>query len=593
MKNQTQNHRTKNLKNKLFTGAVTLSAVLAVGTGQAFAQDASEASAPQSVMMVLDGSGSMWGQIDGVAKIEIARDVIGGLLDDWDPAVQLGVIAYGHREKGACNDIEMLVNVGPVDSAAVMAKINAINPKGKTPISASVRKAAESLKYTEEKATVILISDGLETCSADPCALADELEANGVDFTTHVIGFDIKDEEKAGLVCLAERTGGRYMSAQNAQELTTALAETVEIVATAETLVPVDEPEPVAQGPQGVRFSAKLCETCEIVEDNMFWWINESKQDLEGNRKEVARNGRAKDLEELPAGDYQIVARYGDAYANQMITIEPGKLTELVMVMNAGHFRVNAAATVGGQILSDNMFYWVMETATNLEGQRKEVSRSGLDKELFRLPAGDYLVRARHGDAYAEHQITVSPGGLTDHTFDMNVGYLRVDAAMSEGGPQIAKDMFYWVLASNTDLEGNRREVSRSGANKDIFRLPAGDYLLRSRHGVAITDTAVTVTAGGLLDKTIIQNSGRVKLSVVQTVGAPALSDGVFWWVYQPTGNLEGSEREISRDGRAEPIFTLPAGEFTLAVRYGGKVTRTKLVVKPGDEKKIEVVLNP
>jgi Ca-activated chloride channel homolog len=582
----------KNLAKQLFTSAFALSAVFAAASGQAFAQEAPQAPASQSVMMVLDGSGSMWGQIEGVSKIEIARGVIGGLLDDWDPAIELGVIAYGHREKGACDDIETLVNIGPVDKDAVMAKVNAINPKGKTPISASVRKAAESLKYTEEKATVILISDGLETCSVDPCALAAELEANGVDFTTHVIGFDIKDEDKAGLVCLAERTGGRYMSAQNAQELTTALAQTVEIV-TAETLIPVEEPEPVNEGPQGVRFSAKLCDSCDIVEDNMFWWINEAQQNLEGNRKEVARNGSATDIQELPAGDYQVVARYGDAYASQMITIEPGKLTDLVMNMNAGHFRVNAAATVGGQILSDNMFYWVMETATNLEGQRKEVSRSGADKELFRLPAGDYVVRARHGDAYAEAEITVSPGQLTDYTFDMNVGYLRIDAVMSEGGAPIQKDMFYWVLEPNTDLEGNRKEVSRSGANKEIFRLPAGDYLLRSRHGTSYKDTPVSITAGGLLDQTIIQNSARVKLSAVQTPGGAALTEGVFWWVYQPTGDLEGSETEIDRNGSAEPILTLPAGEFVLAVRYGGQITRTKLSLNAGDEKRVDVVLNP
>ena len=62
---------------------------------------------------------------------------------------------------------------------------------GKTPLTDAVKQAAEALKYTEDKATVILITDGLETCSADPCALAKELEQSGVDFTTHVVGFDV------------------------------------------------------------------------------------------------------------------------------------------------------------------------------------------------------------------------------------------------------------------------------------------------------------------------------------------------------------------------------------------------------------------
>ena len=54
---------------------------------------------PERAILVLDASGSMWGQIDGTHKITIARDVIGGLLQDWDSNVHLGVTAYGHREK--------------------------------------------------------------------------------------------------------------------------------------------------------------------------------------------------------------------------------------------------------------------------------------------------------------------------------------------------------------------------------------------------------------------------------------------------------------------------------------------------------------
>jgi Ca-activated chloride channel homolog len=573
-------------KNIIRKTILAAGAAIAAALAPANAQEAPQAE-PQSVMMVLDGSGSMWGQIDGVAKIEIARDVIGGLLDGWSPNLQLGVMAYGHRVKGSCDDIETLIDVGPVDRTAIMAKVNAINPKGKTPISASVRKAAEALKYTEEKATVILVSDGLETCNADPCALANELEAAGVDFTTHVIGFDITEEEKAGLSCLAENTGGRFISAGNANELTTALTETVQIVAQA-------EPEPVNEGPQGVRVRAKLCETCDIVEDNMFWWVNETEQDLEGNRKEVTYSGSATKIFELPARDYQIVARYGGvAFTTTEITVEPGKLTDLVLNLNAGHFRVNAALTVGGDILKDTMFYWIYETKTDLEGNRKEVTYSGSATKIFRLPAGDYLVRARHGNAFAEQTITVKAGELTDLTFDMNAGYLRVQTTMSTGGVALEKDMFYWILQPEVDFNGNRKEVTYSGSAKQLFRLPAGEYILRSRHGKAFKDTPVTVTAGGVTDTMVVQNSGRVKVSAVQTKGGPALTSGVFWWVYQPTGDLEGTETEIDYSGTAEPILILPAGDYILAVRYGGEITRANMSLKSGEEKKVEVLLNP
>ena len=130
----------------------------------------------ERAVLVLDVSGSMWGQVDNSPKIAVARSVIGKLVRNWNPKVRLGLTAYGHREKGNCADIETLMPVGKVNANAIMSIVNGLNPKGKTPLSDAVRQAARDLKYTEERATVILISDGKETCNADPCAVASELE---------------------------------------------------------------------------------------------------------------------------------------------------------------------------------------------------------------------------------------------------------------------------------------------------------------------------------------------------------------------------------------------------------------------------------
>ncbi len=181
--------------------------------------------AADRAMLVLDASGSMWGRIGDRAKIDIARDAVRSMLDGWDPSVELGLIAYGHRRKGDCGDIEVLEAAGPRSTATVREGLDAVNPKGMTPITESVRLAAEHLRYTENRATVILVSDGEETCSADPCALGKALEAGGVDFTAHVIGFDIESGSRAReqLQCLATNTGGRYFDASDASELNAAL----------------------------------------------------------------------------------------------------------------------------------------------------------------------------------------------------------------------------------------------------------------------------------------------------------------------------------------------------------------------------------
>ncbi len=200
----------------------------------------SAAIAAERTIIVLDASGSMWGQIAGKAKIEIAREALDRVVTDYDPTKELGLLVYGHREKGQCKDIELVVPAQAGAASLINQSVGKIKPKGKTPLTASVRQAAESLKFTEDKATVVLITDGLETCNADPCALARELEETGVDFTAHVVGFGLSKEEGREVACLADETGGVYLSAADATELQEALNETVQAEAPVEEEAPVE-----------------------------------------------------------------------------------------------------------------------------------------------------------------------------------------------------------------------------------------------------------------------------------------------------------------------------------------------------------------
>jgi len=180
-----------------------------------------------STIIVMDGSGSMWGQIHGKAKLEIARETVTSVLGTLPAEQELGLLAYGHRSKGSCEDIELIVPPAKGSAAAVQSAVNSMKFLGMTPLSAAVRKAAEALRYTEQAATVVLVTDGLETCNADPCALGKELEAAGLNFTAHVIGFGLAKEQGAQLACLAENTGGKYLQAADAASLSDALKATI------------------------------------------------------------------------------------------------------------------------------------------------------------------------------------------------------------------------------------------------------------------------------------------------------------------------------------------------------------------------------
>ena len=218
--------------------ALTMSISLAAPAAVAGTDPSALTSGPRA-MLVMDGSNSMWGQIDGTAKITIARDVVRNLLMDLPAEVALGLTAYGHRRTGDCHDVEVLVDPGQNNRARIAEQIGTVKPKGKTPMAEAVRQAAQSLNNKAGPATVILISDGVETCAPDVCAVAAELERSGVDFTAHVIGFDVKEEEaKSQFACIAKATGGQFLSVDTADELSAALIATTRFQTT-ETSLPL------------------------------------------------------------------------------------------------------------------------------------------------------------------------------------------------------------------------------------------------------------------------------------------------------------------------------------------------------------------
>ncbi len=218
----------------LRSAIITSTLLVGASMGLTYAQEL--ASHPRTII-VMDGSGSMWGQIGGVPKLQIARETVGEVLSNVPTNMELGLLSYGHRRKGDCGDIELVVPPAPGTSSQILDAVNTMRFLGKTPLSEAVRQAAISLRFTEDQANMVLITDGLETCSADPCALGNELEAAGLDFTVHVVGFGLSEDEGKQVSCLAENTGGLYLQASDAEGLADALTQTI--------LVAQNEPVPM------------------------------------------------------------------------------------------------------------------------------------------------------------------------------------------------------------------------------------------------------------------------------------------------------------------------------------------------------------
>ncbi len=183
-----------------------------------------------NILFILDGSGSMWQKIEAEYKIAVAKTVMKDLVAKLPDGTRAGLVAYGHNRKSDCEDIETLVPLRLLDKAAFTAKLDEIDPHGMTPIAKSIQHTLRMLKDENTEVTIILVSDGLETCDGDACELVRQAKVKGAKITVHVIGFGMQEKDLSALECIAQAGNGQYLPANNSSDLADALDQTVEEV---------------------------------------------------------------------------------------------------------------------------------------------------------------------------------------------------------------------------------------------------------------------------------------------------------------------------------------------------------------------------
>ena len=194
-------------------------------------------------VLVFDGSGSM-GEIgfDSGADTRIveARAAVRRAMPGIAPFRRVGLLIYGPGPNDACGNIELRFAPRPDAAGPVIDAIDGLRPDGLTPLTVAVAQAAEVLDYRSRPGVVVLVTDGNETCGGRPCALADALAAEARDLTVHVIGFRAvvdffrwnnpeQDPHTSTTVarCLADATGGLFVTTETVDELVAALQATL------------------------------------------------------------------------------------------------------------------------------------------------------------------------------------------------------------------------------------------------------------------------------------------------------------------------------------------------------------------------------
>lgn len=530
----------------------------------------------RATVLILDASGSMWGQLpDGHAKIEVARDVLSGFFASRDGSVPLGVVAYGHNRKGDCNDIAVIAETGLQDAGALSKRLMSISPKGKTPLGQSLRVATGQIPRTAEEADIVLVTDGLETCDVDPCAVARELAAEGIRIRAHVVGFGLSSRDAEALACIPDETGGLLLTPQSGDELAEALVRTTRV-----------EPAGEPAGPgltffEGERFEGQ---SFTVAEDVPNFDSIPFEPGFDGDANDAAYSVRVRGRWEIcldadysggcqiVEGDLATLGAYGGSVSSaRQVGDEAAIRLPRATMRNRGPYGIGTAwidlsvlaegTETGGAALALRLYPaggGDAITYSTVEG-KEGIRDTGINLEQ----TGRYLLRLETwgGDLLDQMTIDVESDPVVTLIAPPVVAPGQPIAVESTGGQLRSDSIQVWRGDERLDWGGNLAELAMG----QVIAAPAepgaydlvyygydagGDYVEKARTPFEV---------GTVEDDATGETAQRQKVEADDMGHGPdGESDGRPWDDY-PFHCL-GEQACEMRDGETGLAFTLPAG---------------------------------
>jgi Ca-activated chloride channel family protein len=163
----------------------------------------------------------MYGDWQSGKKIDVAKKLLSEFLDSLTqkdaPDIEIALRMYGHQYglwpgPRNCEDTKLEVPFNRISVNADKMKkiINALIPKGTTPIAYTLEKCADDFPSSTDKSRniIILITDGIEECNGDPCAVSLALQKKGIFLKPFVIGIGMDATFAEAFKCV-----GKYYDA--------------------------------------------------------------------------------------------------------------------------------------------------------------------------------------------------------------------------------------------------------------------------------------------------------------------------------------------------------------------------------------------
>ncbi len=588
------------LSNRRAAGVVALLIGLVAGllrpSDPASGQSARAAPEPPTVLIIVDGSGSMWGKPEGErqAKSYMVRDALKAGFSRLNTETRVGLAAFGHRRQGDCNDIETMVKPEPLNTEKLQPLLDKLSPRGRGPITNALREAAGELGPQSAPASIILIHDDNDNCQMDPCSTVGDLRRAHPKVAVHVVSLAMKKDDSQRIACLAKTTGGRHFEVSTQAQLTQAIEEALKLASLAGPSTP-EKPPAAAAGSTvpapavplapadvpGVQLTASLAAGTEPIELPVRWRITKAG-DTSG--VSVWEGDAAAPLVVLPNGRYDVEAWLGFVKARGSVDAVAGQRRSLTLALGAGTVKFGQLTPKARAIMRDALI-----TFRRIDGGPADTlaMQRGPEPEIALL-AGSYIVSITIGALRIDRGVIVRPGDRLPFQPPLSFGEIELSAVAASGGP-VLEDAEFALYEDDPDAPQGRREIARSAAGRPRFTLPPGTYYAVARVGVAETRERITVRAGETETRTLLVEAARLTIATKLAGGRIEITEPV-------THRLErigGETREVLYANRATGTQQVAAGRYKLETRIGSGNVRAEreIEVKAGARDQIAVDL--
>jgi Ca-activated chloride channel family protein len=546
---------------------------------------------PPSVVIIFDGSGSMWGNFEGakLSKLVLAREAVRHALERIDPHTRVGIAAFGHR-RGDCADVEVMRSPEPLNAARILEPLDRLNPKGRGPLTLALREAAKVLPPGPAKRSLVLIHDDADNCQQDLCAVAAELHASGI--VVNEVGLALKAEDVAKMACLPRLTNGRFIAATSANEVGSGIEQALlatsdlsESVAGATFTAPFSAnaalPDNAAPGlyPRAV-----LAEGGAPLSTPLDWIVSAA-----GDPNHILFAARAANpAVPAAAGRYRVEAHEGAVAAGTDVEVRGSAATPVALVLNAGLLRVSARLGKAGVPLEDAIITITAADATQTGSAARSAAGTLIaafkgSEALALLPAGRFLVRVEDGLVHAERSVVVPAGSQGHLEVALDAARLQVSTSGRDGGSGLDAPVFS-VDEDDPDAPKGRREIARSALRQADFVVPPGTYNVVARQDGIEVRERLALAPGELARRTLAVAAGQLGLAIK----APGLEARGVPVAYR-IEHSDGVPGDAIATSRPAPQLLLAPGRYRVEARYGTANARSvkEIEVKAGQTQQL------